>query len=354
MQLKDVYTYMKWKQQVAHCQSCLARSGLRSGRKTVQIDSLRYFIELARAGSFYGAAKNTFLSQQGLNKAITSLESELGVKLVERSRRGVRLTSEGEAVLRHAQRIVADHDLMVEDLVAQRMQSPEGEEPITVHVSYYGAQTAGANPTYVSMLAERTTYIEEPFDKLVQHAVNSDGRDLCYLDIHAHSLDEIRRNPDVVFEPIVETRYGFVWKDGSSLAGEERLHRNVVSKMPAALNAFREMAQLNERLFKDHPLQNVRMESASPRMLLNFVRTSDYDAIAAFDSFGFFLAQRDDDMPTDGLHFTPLSTPDAMCQVGFLYPRGVKLSIRAQHTVGVLKRFLSENCGEYFVRYPLH
>ena len=66
----------------------------------MQIESLRYFIELARAGSFYGAAKNTFLSQQGLNKAITSLESELGVKLVERSRRGVRLTSEGEAFLR--------------------------------------------------------------------------------------------------------------------------------------------------------------------------------------------------------------------------------------------------------------
>jgi len=320
----------------------------------VQIESLRYFIELARAGSFYGAAKNTFLSQQGLNKAVTSLESELGVRLVERSRRGVRLTSEGEAFLQHAQRIVADYDLMVEDLVAKRMQSPEGEDPITVHVSYYGAQTAGANPTYVSMLAERTKYIEEPFDKLVQHAANSDGRDLSYLDIHAHSLDEIRRNPDVVFEPIVQTRYGFVWKDGSALAGAERLHRDVVSRMPVALNAFREMAQLNERLFKDHPFQNVRMESASPRMLLNFVRTSDYDAIAAFDSFGFFLAQRDDDMPTDGLHFTPLSTPDAMCQVGFLYPRGVKLSIRAQHTVGVLKRFLAENCGDYFARYPLH
>lgn len=319
----------------------------------MQIENLRNFIELARAGSFYGAAKNTFLSQQGLNKAITSIETELGVKLVERNRRGVRLTSEGEAFLRHARRIVSDYDHMVEDLVAQRMQSPEGDEPITVHVSYYGAQTAVANPAYVSMLAERTTYIEESFDKLVQHAVNSDGRDLSYIDIHAHSLEGILRNPDVVFEPIVQTHYGFVWKDGSSLAGEERLHRNVVSKMPVALNTFREMAQLSDRLFKDHPFQNVRMGSASPRMLLNFVRNSDYDAIAGFDSFGFFLAQRDNDMPTDGLHFTPLSTPDAMCQVGFLYPRGVKLSIRARHTVGVLKQFLAENCAEYFEDYPL-
>ena len=319
----------------------------------MQIESLRYFIELARAGSFYGAAKNTFLSQQGLNKAITSLESELGVKLVERGRRGVRLTSEGETFLRHARLISADYDAMIEDLATRRMQSPEGEEPITVHVSYYAAQTAVANPTYVGMLAERSTYIEEPFEKLVQHAANSDGRDLSYLDVHAHSLDEILRNPDVVFEPVVKTRYGFVWKDGSSLAGEERLHRDVVCKMPVALNAFREMAQLSDRLFKDHPFENVRMGAASPRMLLNFVQNSDYDAIASFDSFGFFLSQLDDDMPTEGLHFTPLSTPDAICQVGFLYPRGVKLSIRAQHTVGVLKGFLAENCAAYFERYPL-
>ena len=319
----------------------------------MQIESLHHFIELAKAGSFYGAAKNTFLSQQGLNKAITSLESELGVKLVERNRRGVRLTSEGEAFLKHARQIVADYDLMIEDLVAKRVQSPEGEEPITVHVSYYAAQTAVANPVYVGMLAERSTYIEEPFEKLVQHAATSDGRDLSYLDVHAHSLNKILQNPDVVFEPIVKTRCGFVWKEGSSLEGEERLHRDVVSKMPVALNAFREMAQLSDRLFRDHPFQNVRMGAASPRMLLNFVRNSDYDAIASFDSFGFFLSQLDDDMPTDGLRFTPLSTPEAICQVGFLYPRGVKLSIRAQHTVNVLKRFLADNCAEYFQQYPL-
>jgi DNA-binding transcriptional LysR family regulator len=29
----------------------------------VQIDTLRYFVELARVGSFYGAAKNVYISQ---------------------------------------------------------------------------------------------------------------------------------------------------------------------------------------------------------------------------------------------------------------------------------------------------
>ena len=319
----------------------------------MQIESLRYFIELARAGSFYGAAKSSFISQQGLNKAISSLESELGYKLVERSRRGVRLTREGEVLLKHARRIVNNYDLMVEDLVGTQLGDPESGDPIALHVSYYAAQTAAANPVYVGMLAERSTYIEEPFDKLIAHAANSDGSDLSFLDIHAHSLDEVLARTDVVFEPIVKTQFGFVWKNGSALAGEEMLHRATVAKMPVAINAFREMRQLAERIFRDHPLENIRMEATSPRILLEYVRSSDYDAIAAFDSFGFFLSQNDDDMPTEGLHFTPLSTPESVSLVGFLYPRHARLTLRARHTVGVLKHFLAENCAEYFARYPL-
>ena len=108
------------------------------------------------------------------------------------------------------------------------------------------------------------------------------------------------------------------------------------------------MTQLTEWLFRDHPLKNVRMNVTSPRMLLEFVHASEYESFAAFDSFGFFVSQLDANMPNDGLIFVPLSTPEAICQVGFLYPRHRKLSFHAQHCVDVLKRFLAENCGEYF------
>ena len=317
----------------------------------VQIESLRYFIALAQAGSFYGAAKNLLISQQGLNKAITSLEAELGIQLVERSRRGVRLTSDGEVFLKHAERIVEDHRSMVDELLDGRFEGPEGEEPITLYVSYYGAQTAVSNTAYIGLLAENSAYLEEPFDKLVQRAVLSDGSDLCYVDINARSLPSILQNPDVQFEPIVKTKFGFVCREDSPLAQEPALHRIDLAKLPIALNAHREMTQLAEWLFRDHPLENVRMGVTNPRMLLEFVHASEYESVAAFDSFGFFVSQLDDNMPTDGLKFVPLSTPGAVCQVGFLYPRHKKLSLHAQHCVDVLKRFLAENCGAYFEKY---
>ena len=68
----------------------------------MNLDTMRYFKELAEAGTFYGAAKRLFMSQQGLNKAVTALEDELDVKLIERGRRGITLTPEGQHFLAFA------------------------------------------------------------------------------------------------------------------------------------------------------------------------------------------------------------------------------------------------------------
>ena len=57
---------------------------------------MRYFVELANAGSFSAAARNLFISPQGLNKAIGTIEREFGSKLVERNRHGIVLTPEGK------------------------------------------------------------------------------------------------------------------------------------------------------------------------------------------------------------------------------------------------------------------
>ena len=94
------------------------------------------------------------------------------------------------------------------------------------------------------------------------------------------------------------------------------------------------------------------MGTASPKMLLEYVHSSG-EALATYDSFGFYLSCQGPDMPTDGLRFTPLATPEGECLIGFLYPRHAKLTLRARHTVGVLKQFLEQTCPTYYEEYPL-
>lgn len=65
----------------------------------MELRHLRYFVGVARAGSYRRAAELLHVSQPALSRQITDLEEELGAVLLERNSRGVRLTRSGEGFL---------------------------------------------------------------------------------------------------------------------------------------------------------------------------------------------------------------------------------------------------------------
>jgi DNA-binding transcriptional LysR family regulator len=72
----------------------------------MEFRQLRSFVAVAHTLSFSRAAKEVHLSQPALSAQIQSLESDLGVLLLERNRRMVRLTPAGEALLADAEAIL--------------------------------------------------------------------------------------------------------------------------------------------------------------------------------------------------------------------------------------------------------
>jgi DNA-binding transcriptional LysR family regulator len=64
--------------------------------------SIRFFIHLYEERSFTKAASRCFITEQGLSKAIQTLENELGVKLFTRNNRSVEPTVYGEALYKEA------------------------------------------------------------------------------------------------------------------------------------------------------------------------------------------------------------------------------------------------------------
>lgn len=78
----------------------------------MQFRFLEYFIALAEERHFARAAARCHVTQPTLSAGIANLETRLGKRLVQRDRRFVGLTAEGEAILPHARRLVAGHDEM--------------------------------------------------------------------------------------------------------------------------------------------------------------------------------------------------------------------------------------------------
>ncbi|MEA2215062.1 MAG: hypothetical protein QOK19_623 [Solirubrobacteraceae bacterium] len=69
-------------------------------------DQLRYFVTVAEEGQITRAAEKLYIAQPALSQAISQLESDLGLQLLERHPRGVRLTPSGEAFLEKARAVV--------------------------------------------------------------------------------------------------------------------------------------------------------------------------------------------------------------------------------------------------------
>jgi DNA-binding transcriptional LysR family regulator len=76
----------------------------------LQTDYLRTFIALADTKGFTRAGRQVNRSQSAVSMQIKRLEDEIGKKLFERIGKTVKLTAEGNILIKYAMRIVKEHD----------------------------------------------------------------------------------------------------------------------------------------------------------------------------------------------------------------------------------------------------
>ena len=83
-----------------------------------ELRHLRVFREVARLGSLSAAAQSLAYTQPAVSQQMAALERRAGMPLLDRTTRGVRLTGAGEALLRHAEAILAEQTLAERELEA--------------------------------------------------------------------------------------------------------------------------------------------------------------------------------------------------------------------------------------------
>jgi LysR family transcriptional regulator, cyn operon transcriptional activator len=84
----------------------------------MNVDQLRTFVTVVEAGGVHRAVARLNLSQPAASRQISALEAALGVPLFDRIGRRLKLTSEGEALLRFSRRLLGEVEIFNERAVA--------------------------------------------------------------------------------------------------------------------------------------------------------------------------------------------------------------------------------------------
>jgi DNA-binding transcriptional LysR family regulator len=139
------------------------------------IRQLEYLVTLAREKHFARAAEACHVSQPALSSAIRTLEAELGLVIVERTRRFVGFTEDGERVLGWARQTLASLQNMRQDASAAQ-------------VNLIGTLRIGAIPTVMPV----TTRMLAPCMREHPHMhyeVRSLSSDAILRQLDEHDLD---------------------------------------------------------------------------------------------------------------------------------------------------------------------
>ncbi|OQR61621.1 hypothetical protein B6E66_23560 [Streptomyces maremycinicus] len=84
--------------------------------QAMELRQMRYFVEIVRHGSLSAAAKTLHMSQPPLSSTVASLEKELGVRLLERTGRGVVPTEAGRLLMERGEQLVRESERLAEEL----------------------------------------------------------------------------------------------------------------------------------------------------------------------------------------------------------------------------------------------
>lgn len=157
------------------------------------IRQLDYLVTLAREKHFAKAAEACHVSQPALSSAIRSLEKELGIMIVQRGRRFMGFTVEGERVLVWAQQTLASLSHMREDATI-------------IKSSMAGTLRLGAIPTTMTVTAFITAPCRAAYPN-IRYAVSSLSTEAIASQLDRFELD-----------------LGLTYLDEKTIDGFESLH----------------------------------------------------------------------------------------------------------------------------------
>jgi len=196
---------------------------------------LKYVVVISASNSMREASSKLFVSQPALSSTIRDLEEELGIRIFERTNKGINLTEEGNEFVKFAKQAVSQYEL-VEN---KYLKTAGGKEFYTISMQHY----VFALHAFISTISNRDidsySYLinETRTDEVLMNVrdYKSEIGVLAYSESNEKIINKLFREYDLEFHPLmVCDTYAYLSKT-HPLADREELSLEELSDYPCVL-----------------------------------------------------------------------------------------------------------------------
>ena len=204
---------------------------------------IQFFISIVDERSFTEAAAKNFVSQSAISQAMNALESDLGVKLIERKNRSFQITTAGEYFYRKCKSLLSDLDAVRNETI--RLGS---DEETALHVGYINLY---AGPELSEAIAEFSGLYPE-----VKISVQSGTHEELYQGLVAGKIDlalnDQRRafSADYVNLELKNAECLIELSERSALSSKEKLEVSDLAKLSCIIVSSREQRDTEAEYYR--------------------------------------------------------------------------------------------------------
>ena len=180
----------------------------------MNINQLKYVLEVAGSSSMREASTRLYVSQPALSASIHELEDELGILLFDRTNRGISLTDAGREFLTYAKKAVSQYEVLEE----RYLLTDREKERFSVSTQHYNFAITAFTDVIKKMKPEKYIFsIHETKTKDVLEDVRSLKSEVGIISFSGSNETVIRklfRDYQLEFNPLMQREtYVYVWKD---------------------------------------------------------------------------------------------------------------------------------------------
>ncbi len=214
------------------------------------IKDLEILVTVAEEKSYTAASRRIYISQPAITQAIKRIEKELDFSLLTRSTKGVKLTPQGEILVKSARKILAEY----RDAVFHASSIDDTKEEL--EIGYVGLMNLSLFPvifkSYQEFFPDSSITLKRLFPKECPQYLLDRRLRMIFL-----PKDLISDTPELKFYDLYKDRYYCIMKNTNPLAQQKSIafndfnHYSVL--IPSEINGLSRSNELIQQLQKASP-----------------------------------------------------------------------------------------------------